>query len=86
MKITKQTKFRSASTILLLARKRKGELSLLDFDSVFCRLAVQNNIMALVAYDNSDSSEYEDEDSQYTPIVELINKPKSNRHLLTFPS
>lgn len=42
--------------------------------------------MALVAYDNSDSSEYEDEDSQHTPIVELINKPKSNRHLLTFPS
>lgn len=37
--------------------------------------------MALVAYCNSDSSEYED-DSENIPVVELITKPESSYLLL----
>lgn len=34
--------------------------------------------MALVAYENSDDSDYEEDDTENTPVVELITKPESN--------
>lgn len=40
--------------------------------------------MALVAYDNSDSSDYEDEENDAAPVVLLNNKPEGKHNALIY--
>ncbi|KOB69621.1 Diphteria toxin resistance protein 2, dph2 [Operophtera brumata] len=50
------------------------------------QLRLVPGVMALVAYDNSDCSDYEDEDNENTPIVELITKPEKAALPIEVPS